>query len=129
MLSELKSGNAAPAPAPAPVTPNHSAPVATAVPAAPADTPKVQAPKPIDIKVDPQALKEKLLESIQQLNQAMRDGGRNLNFHLDQAVGGPVVIVKNADTGEVVRQLPNEVVVRIAHNIEEFKGLLHNKLT
>jgi flagellar protein FlaG len=44
-------------------------------------------------------------------------------------VGAPVVTVKNADTGEVVRQLPNEVVVRIAHNIEEFKGLLHNKLT
>lgn len=125
MLSELKSGNAAPVPIsqPAPA----AAPVASAVPPTPADAPKVQAPKPVDIKVDQQALKEKLLESIQKLNQAMRDGGRNLNFHVDQAVGGPVVIVKNADTGEVVRQLPNEVVVRIAHNIEEFKGLLHNK--
>jgi flagellar protein FlaG len=103
------------------------APVAAAVPPTPQDAPQVQAPKPIDIKVDPQALKEKLMESIQKLNQTMRDGGRNLNFHVDEAVGGPVVTVKNADTGEVVRQLPNEVVVRIAHNIEEFKGLLHNK--
>lgn len=126
MLSELKSGNAAPVPLgqPAPAATS----VTSAVPPTPADAPKVQAPKPVDIKVDQQALKEKLLESIQKLNQAMRDGGRNLNFHVDQAVGGPVVIVKNADTGEVVRQLPNEVVVRIAHNIEEFKGLLHNKL-
>jgi flagellar protein FlaG len=40
-----------------------------------------------------------------------------------------VVLVKNADTGEVVRQIPNEVVVRIAHSIEAFKGLLHNELT
>jgi flagellar protein FlaG len=128
MLSELTSGNSAPA---TPIARNQVAtPVAApAVPPTPEDAPKVQAPKPMDIKVDPQAMKEKLLESIQQLNQAMRDGGRNLNFHVDEAVGGPVVTVKNADTGEVVRQLPNEVVVRIAHNIEEFKGLLHNKLT
>jgi flagellar protein FlaG len=127
MLSELTSGN--PAPTPAPVRSKAAAPVATAVPPTPEDAPKVQAPKPVDIKVDTQALKEKLMESIQHLNQAMRDGGRNLNFHMDEAVGAPVVTVKNADTGEVVRQLPNEVVVRIAHNIEEFKGLLHNKLT
>lgn len=127
MLSELTSGN--PAPTPAAVRSKVAVPVATAVPPTPEDAPKVQAPKPVDIKVDPQALKEKLMESIQHLNQAMRDGGRNLNFHMDEAVGAPVVTVKNADTGEVVRQLPNEVVVRIAHNIEEFKGLLHNKLT
>lgn len=127
MLSELTNGNSAPT---TPVARHQVAtPVAVATPPAPEDAPKVQAPKPMDIKVDPQAMKEKLLESIQQLNQAMRDGGRNLNFHVDEAVGGPVVTVKNADTGEVVRQLPNEVVVRIAHNIEEFKGLLHNKLT
>mgnify|MGYP000668012873 CR=1 FL=1 len=126
MLSELTGGN--PASTAAPQRTPVNAPVAAAVPPAPQDAPQVQVPKPIDIKVDPQALKEKLMESIQKLNQTMRDGGRNLNFHVDEAVGGPVVTVKNAETGEVVRQLPNEVVVRIAHNIEEFKGLLHNKL-
>jgi uncharacterized FlaG/YvyC family protein len=39
-----------------------------------------------------------------------------------------VVYVKNAETGEVVRQIPNEVVVRLAHSIESFKGILHNDL-
>jgi len=123
MLSELTNGN------PVPSRTQTSAPVASAAVPVPADAPKVQAPKPVDIKVDTQALKEKLMESIEKLNTAMRDGGRNLNFHVDEAVGGPVVTVKNADTGEVVRQLPNEVVVRIDHNIEAFKGLLHNKLS
>lgn len=125
MLSELTSGNPA---SKSLATRGHEAATAVAPVASPADAPKVQVPKPVDIKVDTQALKEKLMESIQQLNQTLRDGGRNLNFHVDEAVGGPVVTVKNAETGEVVRQLPNEVVVRIAHNIEEFKGLLHNKL-
>jgi uncharacterized FlaG/YvyC family protein len=37
--------------------------------------------------------------------------------------------VSNSITGEVVRQIPNEVVLRIAHSIEEFKGVLHDQAT
>jgi uncharacterized FlaG/YvyC family protein len=29
----------------------------------------------------------------------------------------------------VVRQIPNEVVVRVAHNIEKMKGLIFNSKT
>lgn len=94
-----------------------------------ANVPKVQAPKPNDIKVDLEKMKANLQESLDKLNASMRDGGRSLNFLMDEKVGGLVVLVKNADTGEVVRQIPNDVVVRIAHNIEAFKGLLHNELT
>jgi flagellar protein FlaG len=101
-----------------------SAPVVDA-----AAQPKVQERKQVDIKVDVDAMRANLKDSIQKLNDNMRDGGRNLNFHIDDQVGGPVVLVKNADTGEVVRQIPNEVVVRIAHSIEAFKGLVHNELT
>jgi len=39
----------------------------------------------------------------------------------------PVVTVRNTVTGEVVRQIPNEVVIRVAENIDVVKkGLLHN---
>jgi hypothetical protein len=34
--------------------------------------------------------------------------------------------VRSTDTGEVIRQIPNETVVRVAHNIEKVKGLLLN---
>ena len=91
--------------------------------------PKFQLPKPTDIKVDTEKLQANLKAAIEQFNKVMSDGGRNLSFSIDSQLGGPVVTVKNAQTGEVVRQLPNEVVVRVAHNIEEFKGLLHNQLT
>ena len=33
----------------------------------------------------------------------------------------------NPETGEVVRQIPNEEVVRMAHSIEAGKGLLFNE--
>jgi uncharacterized FlaG/YvyC family protein len=38
-----------------------------------------------------------------------------------------VVTVHNTETGEVVRQIPSEVVIRVAQGIESFKGMLHNK--
>jgi len=112
---------------PASVGAARSIPVVESMPAN--QQPKVHERKPVEIRVDTEAMKANLKESIQKLNESMRDGGRNLNFHIDDKVGGPVVLVKNADTGEVVRQIPNEAVVRIAHSIEDFKGLLHNKLT
>jgi flagellar protein FlaG len=91
--------------------------------------PKVQAPKPVEIKVDLEKMKANLQESLQKLNETMRDGGRSLTFHMDEQLGGLVVQVKNADTGEVVRQIPNDVVVRLARNFDALKGVLHNELT
>ena len=63
------------------------------------------------------------------LNQQLSSTNRGLGFHIDDAVGGPVVTVRSADTGEVVRQIPNEVVVRVAHSIEKMKGLMFNSKT
>ena len=83
-------------------------------------------PKKTDFKVDPQQVRQNLEQAIGHLNELMRDGGRGLNFSMDPALNRPVVYVKNAETGEVIRQIPNEVVVRVAHSIEELKGLLHN---
>jgi uncharacterized FlaG/YvyC family protein len=34
--------------------------------------------------------------------------------------------VKNRE-GEVVRQIPNDVVLRVAHNLEQMKGLMQDE--
>ena len=125
MVTEVSSAVQAAANNPAPVA-MRSAPVADPVAAA---QPKVQERKPVEIKVDLEKMKASLQESLQKLNDTMRDGGRSLSFQMDEQLGGLVVQVKNADTGEVVRQIPNDVVVRMAHNFEAFKGVLHNELT
>ena len=90
------------------------------------DTPKVQAPKPVAIKFDASEVRQNLQEAVSMLNQQMTSTKRGLGFQVDEAVGGPVVTVRSTESGEVVRQIPNEVVVRIAHNIEKIKGLLFN---
>jgi len=77
--------------------------------------------------VDTEQMRQNLQQAINHLNEMMKDGGRGLNFTMDNTLAQPIVYVKNSETGEVVRQIPNEVVVRVAHSIEELKGLLHNK--
>jgi flagellar protein FlaG len=91
--------------------------------------PKVQAPKPVEIKVDIEKMRASLKESLEKINESLRDGGRNLNFSMDEKLGGLVILVKNADTGEVVRQIPSDAVVRMAHSLDDLKGLLHNELS
>jgi flagellar protein FlaG len=82
-----------------------------------------------EIKIDLERESQDLKDAIGKLNDMLQAGARNVSFSLDQKLGRPVVYVKNATTGEVVRQIPNEVVVRIAHSIEDFKGMLHNEKT
>ena len=77
-----------------------------------------------DIHVDTQEMAKNLKASIDQINNMMRDGGRGLSFVVDDVLGQPIVKVTRAETGEVIRQIPNEVVVRVAHNLEKLQGLL-----
>ena len=80
-----------------------------------------------DVPIDMERMKQNLEVTIGRLNEQMRDGGRNVTFAMDEALGRPIVVVRKLDTGEVIRQIPNEVVVKVAHNIEALKGMLLNK--
>jgi len=82
-----------------------------------------------DINFDLDRMRQNIQDSVSKLNEMMVANGRGLNFAIDEKLGHPIIYVKNSQTGEVVRQIPNEVVVRIAHGIEDLKGLLHNKKT
>jgi flagellar protein FlaG len=66
-------------------------------------------------------------QALAELKRLADNSGRSLGFSRDQAVSGPVITVTDKETGKVVRQIPNEVVVRVAHNIEKMKGLLFDK--
>jgi flagellar protein FlaG len=81
-----------------------------------------------DIQINTEAMKKNLEVAITHLNEMMRDGGRNLTFEIDPSLKGqPVVIVRKEDTGEVIRQIPNPEVLKVAHSIDALKGLLMNK--
>jgi len=65
--------------------------------------------------------------ALAELKKLADNSGRTLGFSRDPAVSGPVITVTDSQTGKVVRQIPFEVVVRVAHSIEKMKGLLFDK--
>ena len=84
-------------------------------------------PKRADIKFDAAAERQNLKEAVSLLNDQMSSGKTGLGFSYNESIDAPVVTVLNTQTGEVVRQIPNEVVIRVAQSIDQFKGLLHNQ--
>jgi flagellar protein FlaG len=99
-----------------------------AVPAAPAVSAVPAVPKAPVIKVeplvDPKQMRANLHEAIEKLNDQVERNGRGLNFSVDDRLNRPIITVRSTATGEVVRTIPNEVVIKVAHNIEDIKGLL-----
>jgi flagellar protein FlaG len=74
--------------------------------------------------VDLEELRDNIALAVKKLNEQVQSNGRGLNFAMDEVLNRPVITVRSTSTGEVVRQIPTEVVLKVAHNIEEMKGLL-----
>ena len=82
---------------------------------------------PIKPLLDEQATRERLEEAVRALNDQMERNGRGLKFSIDEEINRHIITVRNTLTGEVVRQIPTEVAVRVAHSIEQLKGLLSDE--
>jgi flagellar protein FlaG len=106
--------------------PSPPAPVGAASAVQAPEAPKVLAPKPVAIHFDAAEVQQNLKEAVSFLNQQMTANNRGLGFQVDESLNQPVVTVRSTETGEVVRQIPCEVVVNVAHNIDRIKGLLFN---
>ena len=61
-----------------------------------------------------------------QLNSQVEKTSTSLGFQVDEVAGRNVVTVRNKETGDVVRQIPSDAVLAVAHNIERLRGLLFN---
>lgn len=72
--------------------------------------------------------RQELTHALDELKRLADNSGRALGFTHDDALDGPVITVSDLETGKVVRQIPTEVVVRVAHSIEKMKGLLFDKV-
>lgn len=56
-------------------------------------------------------------QAARQLETFMESMNRYLEFRVDQDSGRTIVTVKDKSTGETVRQIPSEEVLRLAHNL------------
>lgn len=65
-----------------------------------------------------------LQKAIEELRAASKISGRELGFRVDNTTDRSIVTVSDAKSGKVIRQIPEEVVLRVAQSIEQLKGLL-----
>ena len=65
--------------------------------------------------------------AIEDIRKMADDNLMNLGFSIDRKINTHIVTVTDLTTGKVIRQIPNEVVVRVARNLADFKGLLMDK--
>ena len=62
--------------------------------------------------------------AVQEIEKFVQSVKRNLEFSIDEASGKVVVKVIASDSGEVVRQIPNEEVLKLANSLNDASSLL-----
>lgn len=77
--------------------------------------------------VNSQAMQEQIQAAVAQMNEYIQSTQRDLNFTYDPASGDMVVRVLDRSTKEVIRQIPDQIFLRLAQNLApETPGRLFN---
>jgi flagellar protein FlaG len=66
-------------------------------------------------------------EAISEINKAVKKVPTSLDFSVDEASKRFVVQVTDTNTGEVIRKLPGDAVLRIARQLESMKGVVFDQ--
>jgi flagellar protein FlaG len=84
--------------------------------------PAVSAPKAAAVTATPS------IEAVaQRLETYLKSVSRSLEFRVDAGSGRTVISVRDADTGELIRQIPGEEVLRLAQMAEDQTVVLLNE--
>lgn len=84
--------------------------------------------KPVNLDEVTQPSREVVAKAAAQLQSFVQSMGRNLNFSIDESSGYHVVRVVNPDTGELIRQLPSEELLKISRDFQRLNiGLVSQR--
>ncbi len=65
---------------------------------------------------------QKAMESLKQLIEARAPN--SLSFSIDNSTGKTIVRITDAQTGEMIRQIPSEEMLEIARSVDRMQGML-----
>ena len=69
-------------------------------------------------------IRDRLNEISESLNQEMRVRSKDLQFSVDEVTNRFLVTVLDQESGKVVKQIPSDAILKVAHNLEALKGIL-----
>jgi flagellar protein FlaG len=70
---------------------------------------------------------ENLEQAVKEINAELVSRQSELGFSVDTVTDKSVVTVTRRDSGEIVRQIPSESFLKVAHSLEQLKGVLFDK--
>ncbi|MDP1708483.1 MAG: flagellar protein FlaG [Gammaproteobacteria bacterium] len=71
-----------------------------------------------------QAAETELIQAVSRLNDYVQNLRRDLRFSIDEGTGHTVITVTDSATQEVIRQIPSEEALAIAHSLETNQGVI-----
>lgn len=87
--------------------------------------PAVELPQADAVVDAQQASAAQVAKAVEDINRAMRQSNRNLQFSVDAEANRVIVRLTDAETGELIRQIPSDETLAISRAIGDFQqGLL-----
>ncbi len=72
-----------------------------------------------------QAKPEQVQKAVEAMKQLIESKAPNsLSFAIDDSTGKTVIRISDAQTGEMIRQIPSEEMLEIARSLDKLQGLL-----
>lgn len=70
-------------------------------------------------QAEPAVTREAVAAAVSDISDYVQNISRELQFQIDDNVGSTVITVTDRETGDIIRQIPQEEVVRLARYIAE----------
>lgn len=67
---------------------------------------------------------QQISQAVEKIKAALPSDANSLQFSLDDHTGKTIVKVVDTQTGELIRQIPSEELLKIAQSVDKMQGLL-----
>ena len=72
-------------------------------------------------------IRERLVEISDLLSKDLESKSKSLKFSVDESTNRMLVTVSDKETGKVIKQIPSERLLKVAHSLAALKGILYDE--
>ena len=76
-----------------------------------------------------QSVNESIDDAVEVLNQALSLRNTAASITRDEELNRYLVTIRDKESGEVVREIPDEALIKFARNLQELRGILFDETT
>ena len=71
-------------------------------------------------------IRDRLKEISVLINEDINNKSMNLKFSLDKITNRMLVTVSDKESGKIIKQIPSDTILKVAHSLEALKGILYD---